>query len=145
MNEWQQSFLRKLEKARKIWLKQFEQALDSQLAPTVQRIAEFLVSNGFRVTAPKSDAATRYRFALSENGYALFTFRLRGLDEVEMYCEPFVPGLGAAEPYKCSVSLYDATEAWFESSLRQGLDTLLNALIVAGCSTKAREGELQPA
>jgi hypothetical protein len=146
MNDWQKKFLQKLEHARKQWLGRFEEVARESLDPVVERLTAFLTNNGFDVTQSQCEPGTRiHRFALTENGYALFTLRLAGMDRVELRCEISVPGEGALKGVAIHVPLCDADESWFEDHLQDGLDRFITAFVEAGVDTDAKHKQLQPA
>ena len=133
MNEWQRSFLQKLETAKKQWLHRFEQCAVAHVEPVFCTFDEFAANNGFRVTTPHCEPGTRlYKFALTENGYLLVTFRMKGLEEMEVCCESFVPGVGAVEPVTRQVSMSDANEVWVEQQFQLVLDRFVAAFAEAG-------------
>lgn len=146
MNEWQQKFVQRLESAKKQWLQRFEQFASSVLEPAFARFDEFSTHLGFRVNSPACEQGTRlYKFALSENGYVLVSFRLRGLQEAEVSCEPYVPGIGRSEPHQAHIDLCDADSTWVEQQFQAGLDRFVAAFGAAGSKESTREREAVPA
>ena len=139
MNDWQKSFLHKLETAKKQWLHRFEQFAAEYVEPVFDGLDEFATANGFQVSSPDCESGTRlYKFALTENGYALVTFRMKGLEEVEVCCESFVPGMGAIDPTTRKISLHDASQVWVEQQFQNSLDRFVMAFAEAGAAVQDR-------
>ena len=145
MNEWQKRFLQRLENARRQWLDRFEEAADDALDPVVARLEAFLSTHGFEVSQHECEPGTRiFRFGLTENGYTLFTCRLKGMERVELRCESFVPGAEALSDDSSQVLLCDADESWFEDRFQAGLDAFMSAFVEAGASSEKPRKQLQP-
>ena len=133
MNEWQRTFLQKLEAAKKQWTHRFEQFAADTIEPVFLTFQEFCSANGFRVSQPPCEPGHRiYKFALTENGYLMMTFRMCGLEELEVHSEAFVPGLGSMDPIDQLVSLCDATEHWVEARFQGSLDQFIADFAEAG-------------
>jgi hypothetical protein len=143
MNEWHSAFLRRLESARKQWLQRFEVFASEQIEPVFERYAEFTRQHEFRVSTPDCERGTRlFKFALTENGYVLFTFRMRGLEEVEVCTEVFVPGPEGVEPETDQASVANVDEAWIELLFQSGLDRFIIAFGAASVGDPADSDEL---
>jgi hypothetical protein len=128
MGDWQQSFLGKLESAKKQWLHRFEDAAQEHIEPAFSEFDEFTTSHGFTVSAPGCEAGTRlFKFGLTENGYLLLTFRLRGLDVVEANVEVFVPGPEHVAPVCTRKNLADVSRQWAREQFEQSLDRFIIA------------------
>ncbi|MCP4249614.1 MAG: hypothetical protein GY778_21445, partial [bacterium] len=92
MNDWKRGFLQKLETAKKQWQHRFESFASQHLDPVFGEFDEFATGSGFCVSSPDCETGTRlYKFALTENGYVVITFRMQGLEEAEASCDSFVP------------------------------------------------------
>jgi len=136
MNDWQRTFLQKLETAKKQWLHRFEQFAVDFVEPVFAGLDEFATSSGFHVSSPDCEPGTRiYKFALTENGYLLIMFRMQGLEGVEVCCESSVPG-AAAKVSTQQVNLGDATENWVEQRFQSGLDRFVTSFAEAGADAK---------
>ena len=140
MNEWQRNFLHKLESAKKQWLHKFEEFAADFVEPAFLAFEEFAAGNGFRVTQQPCEPGHRiYKFALTENGYLLLTFRMRGLEEVEVRSELFMPGLGGMEPSTSYNGLCEAGEAWVEAQFQNNLDRFITHFGEAGAANRTDE------
>lgn len=123
MNEWQRSFLGKLESARKHWVQRFEETLDDHVQLVYDEFADFTSANGFQTSAPACETGARiFKFGLTENGYVLVSFHLRGLDAVEATAEFFVPGAANPEPTRARTSLEDVSAEWARRQFEKALD-----------------------
>ena len=135
MNDWQQVFLQKLETAKKQWQHKFELFAADIVDAVFATFEGFTTSHGFRVTqAPCEPGHRIYKFAVTENGYVLISFRMRGLEEVEACCEVFVPGLGGTEPAPKHTMLCDATQSWVEAQFQTCLDDFIALFGEAGAA-----------
>ncbi|MFQ5489092.1 MAG: hypothetical protein ACE5GE_00105 [Phycisphaerae bacterium] len=133
MNEWQRSFLKKLESAKQQWLHRFEKFTAESIDPVFSSFEEFAIECGFQVTHPRSESSHRiFKFALTENGYALITFHMVGLEEIEVSSEYFVPGMANIAPHNQSANLCDAGKAWTEAQFQSSLDRFIKYFAEAG-------------
>ncbi len=143
MNDWQRTFLQKLDTAKKQWLHKFERFASDFVEPAFDEFAEFTANHGFRVATPNSEPGTRlYKFGLTENGYVLVTFRMRSLEEVEVCSEVFVPSVGAFEPYTTHASFQDATASWTRKQFQNSLERFVTSFGEAGSIEADRTEEL---
>jgi len=143
MHDWQRTFVQKLEAARKQWLHRFERFALDYLDPAYQEFAEFTGSHGFQVLTPPCEPGTRlYKFGLTENGYLLITFRLRGLEEVEVCNEVFLPGVGALDTIRQHAALCDAGSEWVARQFQEGLDLFITEFGEAGAAEADQAAEL---
>lgn len=142
MNEWQRTFLKKLESAKRQWLHRFEQFACEFIEPVFLAFEEFAVGCGFQVIHPEAEPGHRiFKFALTENGYLLVTFRMGGLEEIEVSTECFVPGAGSAAAQTQSANLCDAGQSWTEAQFQSALDRFITQFGQAG----AAAGQKTPA
>ncbi len=143
MNDWQRGFLQKLESAKKQWLHRFEQFAADCIDSCAGRFDDFAAKNGFRVTQPSCEAGNRlFKFALTENGYVLIRFSMKGLEEAEASAELFIPGLGCLEPIDRTTNFCDAGEPWVEAQFQNALDAFITHFGEAGASPANQGGEL---
>ena len=146
MNEWQRTFLQKLESAKRQWLHKFEQFATDIVEPVFLLNEEFTSTHGFRVSRQPCEPGHRiYKFAITENGYLLITLRMRGLEEVEVSTEVFVPGLGGREPAVKRTTICEATEPWVEAQFQAGLDRFIALFGEAGATAADHAETLVPA
>lgn len=146
MNDWQRSFLAKLETARKQWLHKFETCVTDSLNPVFNEFHEFMKPKGFNVSAPRCESGTRrFKFGLTENGYMLIAFRWRGLETMEVRAEIVVPGSKHVEPTCEEANLCDVDQRWARQQFERALDRFIVALAAAGVADTTREQELAPA
>lgn len=130
MNEWQRTFLQKLEQGKKKWRKRLEEFLTDRVEPVFAEFEEFAVKNGFEVSAPKCDKSVRlFKFGLTENGYIIFRFGQRGVDRAEARYEAFLPGRDRPACEANHVQIVDADEHWVEHQFQQGLDHLVTEFV----------------
>ena len=57
---------------------------------------------------------------------------MKGLEEMEVCCESFVPGVGAVEPRTQQMSMSDVNEVWVEQQFQLVLDRFVAAFAEAG-------------
>lgn len=133
MQDWQQSFLQKLESAKRNWMHQFEDFAADHIEGVFCEFDDFVGKHGFNSAAPQCEAGTRlFKFELTENGYVMVAFRMRGLDRVEATAEFFVPGPGKPESMTSHMKMADAKAAWVRSQFEQALDRFVEAFGAAG-------------
>lgn len=133
MNDWQQSFLQKLETAKKQWRSRFEKFAEECIEPVFHQIEEFTLTNGFTVTTPQCEDAVRvYKFALTENGYLIATFRQHGLEDVEVDFQVVVPGGDGLARHSSHSRICDAGQRWVEQQLQDALDRFMSSFVEAG-------------
>lgn len=140
MNDWQQSFLQKLETAKRQWQSRFEKFAEECVEPVFHQIEEFTLAHGFTVTTPQCDEAVRlFKFALTENGYLIATFRQHGLEEVEADFEVVVPGGDGPTRHSVQARICDTGQRWVEQQFQEALDRFMTGFVEAG------EGRAEPA
>lgn len=138
-NEWQKRFLKKLNTVKQAWSQRFDSFADKCVAPAFEEFERFALDNGMEVTTPQCDPPVRlFKFALIENGYALITFRPRGLEGVEALFEVVAPGQEKPQRDGCRTRLSDADRRWVRERFEQGLDALVSQF-EAACGEKAAE------
>ena len=143
MNDWQRSFLQKLEAAKKQWLHKFEDVVAECLEPAFSEFDQFATPQGFTVSAPACEPGTRlFKFGLTENGYVLITFRMRGLETVEACTEVFVPGPEEVEPVSAEANLCNVDGPWTRQRFEQALDRFIVSFSTAGAADAERVDEL---
>lgn len=136
MQDWKKSFTQKLETAKKQWLHKFEQFVVSAIDPVFQELDEFATRSGFRVTSPSCEEGTRlFKFALTENGYTLMTFRMKGLEEVQFDCEVWVPGAGRMDQEPKCVTMCEGGQTWVEQQFQTALDRFVTLFAEAGANS----------
>ena len=133
MNDWQRSFLPKLETARKQWLHKFEDFAAEHIEPAFCEFDQFATTNGFTVSAPQCQPGTRlFKFGLTENGYTMITFHMHGLEKVEECAEVYVPGPEEVGPVYSQSILGEADERWVRRQFEQALERFIVAFGAAG-------------
>ncbi len=138
MNNWQRSFVTKLESARKHWRRTFDEIAAEHIDPVNEDFCEFAGQNGFTCTSPASEPGTYFfKFALTENGYAIIAFRMAGMDAVEVTTEVSVPGPLDVAPLRTVTPLADANRSWATQQFQHALDHFANAF--ASASEEAAE------
>ncbi len=138
MKTWKRSFLQKLETAKKQWLHKFEAFAEEQLQPAFGEFDEFATSSGFRVTTPNCEQGTRlFKFALTENGYLLVTFHMKGLEEIEVSSEVCVPGAGRLDPANKCAPLCEVGQPWVVKQFQNALDLFVTTFAEAGANSQS--------
>lgn len=126
MNQWQQSFSKRVGVLRETAVQKFEHFADDVLVGVYEEYAEFTSRHEFRSSAPQQQHGTRfYKFALSEDAYVLIFFRARGIDAVEWYYECSAPGHGCTQGQKATVPVAEASRQWVERCFQASLDELV--------------------
>ena len=127
MNQWQQSFAKRVDVLRESAIKRFERYAEEVLAGAYDEYAVFTAQHDFRTSVPQQQRGARfYKFALSEDAYALLYFRARGIDAVECEYECSVPGRGCTNGEKASMPVAEAGRTWIEHQFQATLDDLVN-------------------
>jgi len=140
MNQWQQSFAKRVDALRETAVKKFEHLADEVLAGAYEEYAAFTAQHELHPSAPQPQSGTRfYKFALSEDAYVLLFFRARGLDAVECEYECSVPGKGCTNSDKVSTPVAEATRAWVERRFQTALDDLVNQVAAASADENVPE------
>lgn len=128
VDNWQKSFLDKLNKVQSQWVRSFEETIEKAVSPVFDDLSAFVRDNGFRVSTPLHDEGRRsFKFELSENAYLLLIMRFTGVGEFELRSECFVPG---NEPRleKSIVRLSDVDNDWADKQFRSALDEFIDQL-----------------
>lgn len=127
-NDWQRTFLRKLEQAKKNWSGRLDKFLGDHVDQTFAHFEQFAAKSGIDVSAPKCEGSVRiFKFGLTENGYVIFRFGQRGIDRVEVRWELFLPGADKPKSDCNHLQIADADEHWITGQFQQGLDRLVSA------------------
>lgn len=140
MDSWKSNFLDKLREAQSLCAKQFENALDSFVAPVFDDLSGFLRDNGFQVSSPLNENGRRsFKAELAENAYVLMIFRFAGVGEFELRTEIFAPGVDPTLE-RDTGRLADIDSDWAEKSFHGSLDRFVELL--AGQETEAPKAEM---
>lgn len=143
MNDWEQTFLRKLEEGKRLWQCKFEQFATDCVKPVFEQMQSFTAGQGISAVSPETeDGSRRYKFGLTENGYLLITFRLHGFEEIEIAQEIVVPGAGSPISTTKRSRLADATEAWVEQHFQAGLSRFITRFVEASDPSECEAAEL---
>jgi len=142
MNQWQKKFAEKVDTIRKASSQQFEQVVEDVVMPTFDQFRNFTTQHGLRATAPIVKVGIRsFKFSVTENAYALITFRHTGIEHCEVECEYFIPGVEKLPTTDARVELSKPGTEWvqgvFETSLDQFMDRYLKS--VAKRNTAGKE------
>ena len=142
MNDWQRSFQRRLEVAKKHWLHRFEEMASEHIEPVFGEFEKFTTGQGLNTTEPSCEPGTRlFKFGLTENGYLLLTFRMSRLDAIEAFAETVLPGADGPQSTSEQVSICDADRAWAQRCFETALDRFIVAFGEAGTADAARAEE----
>jgi hypothetical protein len=132
MNDWQQSFARKLEGVRSAARDQFESLADEHVRPVFDEMEAFTQSQGLHPDALVNQPGSRsFRFAATEGTYVLCHFRSFGLDECEAVAEFCVPGGDKPAALRQRVRMADLDDRWARSVFQHALDRFADALLRA--------------
>ncbi len=140
MNKWQERFARKVGTARQASADRFQQIADEALVPVFTEFQEFTTQQGLESSAPMTKKGLRtYKFAISENAYALLTFRVAGIEHCEIHVEFFVPHHDKLQPQveRAELGAFDgaAARCMFERALDGFMDVYLETLDTDGVIT----------
>jgi hypothetical protein len=133
MNQWQQSFAKRVEVLRESAVAKFERFAEDVVSGVYEEYAAFTGKYEFRPSAPPPQRGVRfYKFSLSEDAYVLLFFRARGLDAVECDYECSSPGHGCSNGEKVSAAVAEAGRGWVERRFQTALDDLVGQ-VSEGC------------
>ena len=139
MNDWRQSFVRKLDTIKKHGVACFEDAAARVILPVFGLYEDFAAANGFQVGAPVQREGVRsFKFALSENAYALISFKSSSFGRVECLGEAFVPGVGHLDPVQNAFDAADLNEDQIRGHFEESLDSFVGALGARLTAPKAK-------
>ena len=128
MSEWQKRFSKKVESVREASSGRFEEVARKALAPVFEEFQKFTAQQGFVSSAPLANPGVRtFRLALTENAYALLTFRLSGLEDCECIAEFVVPSRGKLPPLNQRIELVEANDNWARRVFERMLDHFVDA------------------
>lgn len=146
MNDWEQTFLRKLEEGKRLWQGRFERFAQECIQPAFTSLQSFTAAHGFSAAAPETEnGIRRYKFGLTENGYLLMSFRLHGFEEIEVDQEIVVPGADSTSTSTKRSRLDDANDDWVEQQFQAGLSRFVSQFVEASESSANHEAELATA
>lgn len=123
MNDWQQSFARKMETLREQSVRCYQEKIEEVIVPSFERLAEFLNPWHFQTSSPQARPGLHsYKFALTEDGYVLISFRLTGIDRMDCAYECHLPGQGhiGGDSFNCGFA--DANASWADICFQTALD-----------------------
>ncbi len=123
MNDWQQSFARKMETLREQSARRYQEQVNEIVQPAFERLTEFLSQWHFQASAPQARAGLHsYKFALTEDGYVLISFRLTGIDQMECAYECYLPGQGHIGGDRFCTGFEDINASWADICFQTALD-----------------------
>lgn len=143
MSDWQKSFTKRMDGLRDQWARRFEVLAAETLDPAFEELADFLKTQGFESAAPQKQKGLRsFKFALSEDGYVLVTFRNVGLDAVEGEYEYCLPRQGMSECVRAARSNAGLNAEWVNRCFQQALDAFVERFAQCERSADTREPAL---
>ena len=123
MNQWQDSFIKKVGALRDESARKFEHVADDVVDRVCSEFTEFAARCEFQSSTPQSQKGLRtVKFALTEDAYVLISFRFQGFDTVDCDYECFVPGQGRIEGLRSSMGLHGVDREWVERCFQTALD-----------------------
>jgi len=130
MNDWQQSFARKLEGVRSATRDQFESLAGEYVLPAYEEMEAFAEGQGLHPDALSDEPGSRsFRFAATEGTYVLFHFSSFGLEECEASAEFCVPCANKPAAMHERVRMADLDAGWTRGFFQQALDRFADALL----------------
>ena len=127
MDKWQQEFSSRVSVLRDRWAKEFDNWASHQLVPVFKDFSDFATRCEMHATAAKDQKGVRsFKFALTEDAYALISFRSAGVDSVEFDYECWLPSQGRIAGVKSDITGHQAERHWVESCFRMALDDLVS-------------------
>ena len=128
MQEWKRGFSERLRYVQTHWVKQFESALDSHVAPVFDDLGNFLRNQGFSTSVPLREQGRRsFKFELAENAYLLLIFKATAIGEFELRREAFAPGRDP-QLSKSVERVGDLKDGWAVEQFQAALDAFLEHL-----------------
>lgn len=123
MNDWQQSFARKMDTLREQYVRCYQEKVVEIIEPAFERLAEFLNQWHFRAVVPQARPGLHsYKFALTEDGYVLIGFRLTGIDQIDCAYECCLPGQGHIGGDSLKIALADIDAPWADTCFQTALE-----------------------
>ena len=146
MNEWQQSFARKLEGVRNATCDQFESIAGAHVWPAYEEMGAFTEGQGLHPDALEGQPGRRsFRFAATEGTYVLFQFQSCGLEECKASAEFCVPCADKPAALHERVRMADLDAQWARGFFQQALDRFADAHLRAMNERAERNAELAEA
>lgn len=141
MNKWQDRFTQKLETVRTASRERFEKLAEEVLAPLFEEYREFTAGQGLHAAVPLAKGGIRaFKYSIGENAYVLLTFRLMGLEQVEVHIEHCVPRQPKHPPSSERVELSVLDTPWARRKFEEALDGFVDTYVhVIEGSTRHRE------
>ncbi len=128
MEQWKQTFVKKLTDAQSRWAAQFDEVMDNAVNPVFHELAEFLQQNNFTAAIPVQEPGRRsFKFELAEDAYLLLIFRSRAVGEFELTRQSFVLG-GEPKIRKTTERISSVDEHWARNEFQTALDGFIERL-----------------
>lgn len=128
MDQWKQTFSKRLSDVQARWAVQFDETLDNSVNPVFHELADFLQQNGFAASLPMQEPGHRsFKFELAEDAYLLVIFRSRAVGEFELSRQSFALG-SETKLRKTTERLATVTEDWARREFQGALDAFLELL-----------------
>jgi len=128
MDQWRQTFAKRLSDVQARWAVQFDETLDNSVQPAFNDLADFLQGKGFLAALPMQEPGHRsFKFELAEDAYLLLIFRARAVDEFELSRQSFALGR-ETKLRKSTERLTTVTEEWARREFQSALDGFLELL-----------------
>lgn len=145
MNKWQDRFTQKVETVRTASRDRFEKMAEEVLTPLFEEYREFTAGQGLQSAVPLAKGGIRaFKFSIGENAYVLLTFRLMGLEQVEVHIENFVPRQAKHAPSSERVEMPVLDAPWARRKFEEALDGFVDTY-VHGIEGSGRRRELAAA
>lgn len=129
MSTWQESFTHKMEGLRAQASTHFNGFAEKILAPTFDELSSFVSQWKIEATRPHAaDGGQTFRFALSEDSYALALFRIDEIDTVICEYECWLPGRGRVVGETAQSTLRNTDPAWARACFQATLDHFVSEL-----------------
>ena len=127
MDNWKQTFARKMEQFREQSVAGFNRFADEVLENLFKTVSEFVDQWNFQTSTLRPNEGQRsFKFALTEEDYVLIHFRLKGIDALEYEYEYCMSGKGNIAGQRNSTRLQNANQLWAESCFQIALDDFID-------------------
>lgn len=128
MDEWQQLFVKKLERVQDRWSERLDEVLDNVAQPVFEELSQFLRHNGFVTATPLRERGRRsFKFEMGEDVYVLVIFEVRSGGEFQLTRQVFAVG---EEPqvHRSIERISAVSRKWAQDTYRHALDAFVNLL-----------------
>jgi hypothetical protein len=128
MDQWKQTFAKRLSDVQARWAVQFDDTLDNSVNTVFHELADFLLEYGITAAIPMQEPGRRsFKFELAEDAYLLVIFRSRAVDEFELSRQSFALG-SETKLRKSTERLSTVTKELSRREFQAALDAFIELL-----------------